>query len=124
MKLEPGNTNYELAWGSAGIVDYFDALGGGTGDRAVHRPRFRVRSPRTRLCWARSSSPICRDRNDVRIIGRRDSAKERRVPTISFKVEGRDAAEIVRSVEADRIGIRFGDFHSRRLIEHLGLADR
>ena len=40
-KLEPGNTNYELAWGSAGIVDYLDALGGGSGDRAVHRSRFR-----------------------------------------------------------------------------------
>ena len=26
MKLEPGNTNYELAWGSAGIVDYLDRL--------------------------------------------------------------------------------------------------
>ena len=24
----------------------------------------------------------------------------------------------------DRIGIRFGDFHSRRLIEYLGLADQ
>ncbi len=35
MKLEPGNCNYELAWGCAGIVDYFDALGGGTGDRAA-----------------------------------------------------------------------------------------
>ena len=35
MKLEPGNTNYELAWGSAGIVDYLDTLGGGTGDRAA-----------------------------------------------------------------------------------------
>ena len=34
-KLEPGNCNYELAWGCTGIVDYFDALGGGTGDRAA-----------------------------------------------------------------------------------------
>ena len=60
----------------------------------------------------------------MRIVGRRDSATDRRVPTIAFKVDGRDSAEIVRSTEADRIGIRFGDFHSRRLIEHLGLADQ
>ena len=45
-----------------------------------------------------------------------------RVPTISFKVEGRDSAEVVRAVDPDNIGIRYGDFHSRRLIEHLGLA--
>ena len=35
MKLEPGNANYELAWGSAGIVDYLDDLGGSTGDRGA-----------------------------------------------------------------------------------------
>ena len=64
-----------------------------------------------------------RDRNDVRIVGRRDSATDSRVPTIAFKVDVRDSAEIVRSTEVDRIGIRFGDFHSRRLIEHLDIAD-
>ena len=38
-KLEPGNPNYELAWGSAGIVDYLETLGGGEG-RAGDRARF------------------------------------------------------------------------------------
>ena len=45
------------------------------------------------------------------------------MPTIAFKVDGRDAADIVRRVDAADIGIRFGDFHSRRLIERLGLAE-
>jgi cysteine desulfurase family protein (TIGR01976 family) len=122
MKLEPGNTNYELAWGSAGIVDYIDELGGSTGDRAaIDRAFDKIASHETLL--GEKLLAYLRDRNDVRIVGRRDSAMERRVPTIAFKVEGRDSAEIVRSTEADRIGIRFGDFHSRRLIEHLGLAE-
>ena len=122
MKLEPGNTNYELAWGSAGIVDYIDALGGSTGDRAaIDRAFDKIASHETLL--GEKLLAYLRDRNDVRVVGRRDSAMERRVPTIAFKVEGRDSAEIVRSTEADRIGIRFGDFHSRRLIEHLGLAE-
>jgi cysteine desulfurase family protein (TIGR01976 family) len=122
MKLEPGNTNYELAWGSAGIVDYIDALGGSTGDRAaVDRAFDKIASHETHL--GEKLLAYLRDRNDVRIVGRRDSATQHRVPTIAFKVDGRDSAEIVRSTEADRIGIRFGDFHSRRLIEHLGLAD-
>jgi len=122
MKLEPGNTNYELAWGSAGMVDYLDALGGSTGDRdAIDRAFDRIASHETLL--GEKLLAYLRDRNDVRIVGRRDSATERRVPTIAFKVDGRDSAEIVRSTEADRIGIRFGDFHSRRLIEHLGLAE-
>ena len=122
MKLEPGNTNYELAWGSAGIVDYIDTLGGGTGDRgAVDRAFNKIAAHETLL--GEKLLAYLRDRNDVRIIGRRDSATDRRVPTIAFKADGRDSAEIVRATEADQIGIRFGDFHSRRLIEHLGLAD-
>ena len=122
MKLEPGNTNYELAWGSAGIVDYLDTLGGGTSDRAaIDRAFDKIAAHETLL--SEKLLAYLRDRNDVRIVGRRDSAKDRRVPTIAFKVDGRDSAEIVRSTEADRIGIRFGDFHSRRLIEHLNLVD-
>jgi selenocysteine lyase/cysteine desulfurase len=44
------------------------------------------------------------------------------VPTISFKAHGRDSGEIVRAVDPHRVGIRFGDFHSRRLVERLGHA--
>ncbi|MBM6596796.1 cysteine desulfurase-like protein [Microvirga pudoricolor] len=122
MKLEPGNANYELAWGSAGIVDYMDALGGETGDRTAIDLAFdRIAAHETLL--SERLLAYLRDRNDVTIVGRRDSETHRRVPTISFKVDGRDSAEIVRSTEKDRIGIRFGDFHSRRLIERLGLAE-
>ena len=44
------------------------------------------------------------------------------MPTISFKAEGRDSAAIVGAVDPHGLGIRFGDFHSRRLVERLGLA--
>ena len=45
------------------------------------------------------------------------------MPTISFKVDGRDCAGLVRAIDGHQIGIRFGDFHSRRLVERLGLAE-
>ena len=121
-KLEPGNTNYELAWGSAGIVDYFDALGGGTGDHAAITRAFadvaahEAAIGEQLLAWLRA-------RNDARIIGDRGSDKATRVPTISFKVDGRDSAAIVRALDEKQIGIRFGDFHSRRLVEALGLGN-
>jgi cysteine desulfurase family protein (TIGR01976 family) len=121
MKLEPGNTNYELAWGSAAIVDYIDALGGGAGDRAaIERAFADIATHEAEL--AERLLGFLRSRNDVRIIGRRDSDMARRVPTLSFKVNDRDSAAIVEKVDADRIGIRYGDFHSRRLIEHLDLV--
>jgi cysteine desulfurase family protein (TIGR01976 family) len=121
-KLEPGNCNYELAWGCTGIVDYFDALGGGTGDRAAIVRAFDAVAAHEEALGERLLSWL-RDRNDVRIVGDRSSDRARRVPTISFKVDGRDSAELVRAIDAHKIGIRFGDFHSRRLVERIGLAE-
>ena len=121
-KLEPGNTNYELAWGSAGIVDYLDALGGGTGDRAAITRAFADIAAHEATLAERLLAYL-RDRNDTRIVGLRTSDAAQRVPTIAFKIEGRDSAAIVRETDRHAVGIRFGDFHSRRLIEHLGVAD-
>ena len=80
QKLEPGNPNYELAWGAAGIVDYFDRLGGGTGDRAALARAFDEIATHEVIIGERLLSYL-RDRNDVRIIGRRDSPRQSRVPT-------------------------------------------
>lgn len=121
QKLEPGNPNYELAWGAAGVVDYLDRLGGGSGDRAAIERAFDDIGAQEAALSERLLSYL-RDRNDVRILGRRDSLAASRVPTISFKVEGRDSAEIVRAVDEAGIGMRFGDFHSKRLVEALGEA--
>ncbi|HEY0782100.1 MAG TPA: aminotransferase class V-fold PLP-dependent enzyme, partial [Thermoanaerobaculia bacterium] len=48
--------------------------------------------------------------------------RERRVATVSFAVDGRPAGQIPPHFDRQRIGIRYGDFQSRRLIESLGLA--
>ena len=122
MKLEPGNTNYELAWGAAGIVDYLDGLGGGGGDRAAISRAFDEIATHEQAIAERLLSYL-RARNDVRIVGRRTADAGARVPTIAFKVRDRDSAEIVRETDRAEVGIRFGDFHSRRLIERLGLAE-
>lgn len=120
-KLEPGNTNYELAWGCTGIVDYLDELGGGSGDRAAIERAFEDVAAHEELLAERLLA-FLRQRNGIRIVGSRSADRNLRVPTISFKVDSRNSAEIVQAVDADSIGIRFGDFHSRRLIEHLGLG--
>lgn len=120
MKLEPGNTNYELAWGSAGIVDYLDELGGATNDRAAIVSAYDDFTTQETAIGARLLDYLG-SRNDVRVIGRKRADVDR-VPTISFKVHGRDSAAIVRKADEHDLGIRFGDFHSRRLVERLGLA--
>jgi cysteine desulfurase family protein (TIGR01976 family) len=121
QKLEPGNPNYELAWGAAGIVEYIDELGGGTGDRAALARAFDDIATQEAIIGERLLSYLG-DRNDVRILGRRDSGGNGRVPTISFKVDGRDSADVTKAVDEAGIGIRFGDFHSKRLVETLGAS--
>ena len=59
----------------------------------------------------------------MRVLGER-TASSSRVPTISFTVEGRHGADVVRAVDAARIGIKHGDFYARRLVDRLGLGAR
>lgn len=120
-KLEPGNASYEMSWGAAGTVDYLEELGGGGGRPALDRAFGDIATHEAAL--AERLLGFLRARNDIRIIGERSSDPALRVPTIAFKVAGRDSAAIVAQVDHDPIGIRYGDFHSRRLVENLGLAE-
>lgn len=64
-----------------------------------------------------------RTRKDVQIWGEPTEDRERRVPVISFTVEGRSSREIVEAIEAkSNFGCRWGAFYSNRLVnEVLGL---
>ena len=59
-------------------------------------------------------------RNDCRIVGEGTNRDSTRVPTIAFKFDSVDSGNLVRAMDGHGIAMRFGDFHSRRLVEHLG----
>jgi cysteine desulfurase family protein (TIGR01976 family) len=120
MKLEPGNANYELIWGTAGIVDYLEQLGGGAGRQSLVKAFEDISAHEATLSTRLLA--YLNQRKDVRVVGRTSGAAADRVPTIAFKVADRDSREIVLEVDKADIGIRYGDFHSRGLIETLGLA--
>ena len=65
-----------------------------------------------------------RSKSAVRIIGHDRVENGNRMPTISFVVNGRHSETIVRQTDKVGIGIRFGDFYARRVIEALGLQER
>ncbi|KQV21588.1 aminotransferase [Rhizobium sp. Root1203] len=123
-KLEPGNPNYELAYSLTGIVDYLCELGEKTGATGSQRERivaaFDAIAVQENALTERLLSYL-RSRNDCRIIGETTNRNGRRIPTISFVFEGRDSEDICKAMDAYRIAIRFGDFHARRLGDHLGL---
>lgn len=125
-KLEPGNANYELANSAVGIVAYLASLGAVAGEHATRRERIACGFDAIRrqedalvdrlLDWLDA-------RADIHIVGTARNTDSMRVPTVAFRIEGRSAADMARAMERYRIAIRFGDFHSRRLIEALALQD-
>lgn len=61
-------------------------------------------------------------REDVIIIGEKDSDTKKRVATVSFVVNGKGSRDIVEGVDRKtegKMGIRWGSFYSVRLVEEL-----
>jgi cysteine desulfurase family protein (TIGR01976 family) len=130
-KLQPGNVNYELSYGCIGIHDYLvdtgTALGGFAQDAGSPRQRMQAAFDAFEThenALAEQLLAYLRGKPGVRLIGRPTADDGQRVPTISF-VPARVAPEaVVRHVDAFGIGIRWGDFYAKRLIEKLQLQER
>jgi len=123
-KLEPGNASYELAYSSTGIVDYMVELAERGGSAGTVRQKIEAAYDLITLhenLLAERLLQYLRRRSDCRVIGFEQGDDARRVPTISFVIEGRDPGEIASKVDPYKIAVRFGDFHARRLIEYLEL---
>ncbi|MBN9047592.1 MAG: cysteine desulfurase-like protein [Rhizobiales bacterium] len=125
-KLEPGNPNYELAYATCGIVDYLCELGSRAGATGTVRQKieaaFEAITQHEDALTERLLAYL-RSRNDCRIVGQTVNRDSKRVPTISFRFDGRDAAEICKAIDEEKIAIRYGDFHARRLAEYLDVTD-
>ncbi|MGZ3441353.1 MAG: aminotransferase class V-fold PLP-dependent enzyme [Polyangia bacterium] len=109
-KLQPGHVTYELAHALPAVVAYLESLD------------FDAVAAHERALSARLLDFLGGVRG-VHVLGER-TASATRVPTISFTVDGAHAGEIVRAVDAHRIGIKHGDFYARRLVDRLGLGAR
>ncbi|MBE9183032.1 cysteine desulfurase-like protein [Oculatella sp. LEGE 06141] len=127
-KFQPGNLNYELSYGVIGLCDYFSDLATQHyGDRAAPELRdrlvqaFDLISIHEEVIGDRLLSYLNQKAN-VRIIGAAEAEQSKRVPTIAFVVDGVDSASIPPQIDPHHIGIRYGDFYAKRLIEDLGLA--
>lgn len=123
-KLQPGNVNFELSWGCAGIGEYLVDTGTRLDATGSRRQQMQTAfdafaSHEDRL--AEQLLSYLRDKAGVSIIGHRHATNGNRMPTISFVVAGQQSAVIAQHLDQYDIGIRFGDFYARRLIEALGL---
>jgi cysteine desulfurase family protein (TIGR01976 family) len=123
-KLEPGNPSYECAYSTLAIRDYFAGLGGAAPtQRASIEAGFTAVTAQEDALVERLLSYLTA-RNDCRVFGATTNVGSKRIPTVAFRFDGRDSGALSKAMDAHKIAIRHGDFHSRRLVEDLGqMAD-
>ncbi|MEM7509935.1 MAG: aminotransferase class V-fold PLP-dependent enzyme [Bacteroidota bacterium] len=124
-KFQPGNLNYELSYSTLGIYDYFLDLAdkhGITGDTDLDRLRgiSHVMAAHEHKL-SNHLLAYLNSRSDVKMIGPAEADINSRVPTISFVIGEKSSKEIVEQVDHHRIGIRYGDFYAKKLIQYMGL---
>lgn len=119
-KLEPGNPSYECAYSTLAIRDYFAALGGAAPTpRAAIESAFKAVTAQEDALVERLLSYLTA-RNDCRVFGATTNAGSKRIPTVAFRFDGHESGVLAKAMDAHKIAIRHGDFHSRRLVEDLG----
>ncbi len=126
-KFQPGNVNFELSYGMLGLSDYLSELA------QLHYGEQTAPDLRSQMVQAldlmSAHEDVISDRllnyltskSNVQIIGQPETNHDLRVPTISFVVDGISSETIPPQIDKHNIGIRFGDFYAKRLIEDLGL---
>jgi cysteine desulfurase family protein (TIGR01976 family) len=127
-KFQPGSPNYELSYGLFGIKDYFNEFA------VIHN--YNGKTFRENAAFAYNlfagheeflSSRLLNYLNaktNIKIIGETVADKNKRVPTISFIVKDKTSDSITLKVDDAKIGIRYGDFYARRLIDELGFSKK
>ncbi|MEL6222076.1 MAG: cysteine desulfurase-like protein [Cyanobacteria bacterium J06627_8] len=126
-KFQPGGANYELSYSIAGLLDYFSGLAGhavgmddNSNSRSTLESAFDLIAAHEEVLSDRLLSFLTSKPN-VRIIGHPAGDRHQRVPTIAFVINGVDSSSIPPHLDAHHIGIRYGDFYAKRLIQSLDL---
>jgi cysteine desulfurase family protein (TIGR01976 family) len=125
-KLQPGNVNYELSYGCIGIRDYLVDVGTRLGQAGTSRQRMQAAFDAFEMhedALAERLLAYLRGKRGVRVIGRAAAGDGQRVPTIAFVAVGIVPEAVVRHVDRFGIGIRWGDFYAKRLVERLRLHE-
>lgn len=130
LKFQPGGINFELSYSLLGLCDYL------TGVAKIHadgQPPKGLKDAAALAfrCFAEHEETLSvklidylNSKANVRIIGKKEADRDVRVPTISFMVDDMKSSSITEQVDKHKIGIRFGHFYAKRLIDDLGLAPR
>jgi cysteine desulfurase family protein (TIGR01976 family) len=129
-KFQPGNFNYELSYGLNGIFDYFNSLHSFHFQDLAEKPKREKIFKNFQLIATHEEKLTTKlldylnSIKEVKIIGRKDADHEKRVSTISFVHHKFMSSEVVGAIDKFGIGIRYGDFYAKKIIQDLGLINK
>lgn len=121
-RFTPAGPDHAQVAAAAGVIEYFDALDrrhfpGEQATGASRRVQALLREQECAL--AQPLLDWLADHPRVRLIGRADATE--RAPTIAFTAEGVHPRDLSEALAEDHIGVGWGDFYARRLVEALGI---
>ncbi|HEX6929683.1 MAG TPA: aminotransferase class V-fold PLP-dependent enzyme, partial [Gammaproteobacteria bacterium] len=114
-KLQPGGASYELAWGAAGIPEYFSRWEADSGND----PFDLIANHEARLI-----APLLEyldEHPDTSLLGPASADVPTRLPIIAFRHARQRSADIAAALAEKRIAVKHGHFHSRRLLEYMDI---
>lgn len=125
-KFQPGNYNFEFAWGISALPEYLIKLADKHGYIGDNNPKEKLRFIYAMIAEHEELLAIkvldfLNSRKDIKIIGSKVANRELRVPTIAFIQKGTDSESITLKTDKHKVAIRWGDFYARRLIDSHGL---
>ncbi len=126
-KLQPGNVNYELSYGLLGITDYYEELYQHHFNDHPSGPAIKIKKvfdliEKHEETLSELFLNFLNSKSNIRVIGEVVPSGSVRVPTFSFVFKGKKSSDIPPLTDNHKIGIRWGDFYARRLIDDLGLS--
>ena len=129
-KFQPGSANYELSYGYLGYRDYLGALVNehfpevtDIYSREAYQKVYQLFADHEEELTERLLN-FLNSKKGVKIIGRNDADPSKRLATVSFVIDDTISSAIPEKVDDYKIGIRFGDFYARRLIDDLDLSKK
>lgn len=135
-KFETGTQNFEGQAGTLGAIEYLDWLGQEVGER--HAGKFRHMTGRRRNVHAAMAAMVeheielgryllngLSEIRGLRVYGITDHEQlHKRVPTFSFRLEGRNPADVAAKLGTQNIFVWDGNFYAKEVVETLGLQDK
>lgn len=117
-KFLPGNCNFELAYSLAAIPQYIEQLGSGDISQGYQNIAIHEQHLASLLL------NYLNNQQNVTVIGEASADRHIRVSTIAFIHHHMNSDEIVKAMDVNKIGIRYGDFYAVDLIDDLGLREK